>query len=104
MPAVFSAVLERDVMRFAKVAVRVWGCDMDFDCPERTARAGVEALKRFLISIGMPVNFEQLGAREEDIPYLAHTCVWGSEHGDGFVHGFADLSEAEVAEIYRRMV
>ena len=104
MPAVFSAVLERDVMRFAKVAVRVWGCDMDFDCPERTARAGVEALKRFLVSIGMPVNFEQLGAREEDIPYLAHTCVWGSEHGDGFVHGFADLSEAEVADIYRRMV
>ncbi len=34
-------------------ATRVWGCQMDFDNPEATARAGIEALRSFYISIGM---------------------------------------------------
>ena len=67
MPAVFTYVMEHDVMRFAKIAVRVWGCQMDFDHPERTAKAGIEALRSFLISIGMPKNFAELGAKEEDM-------------------------------------
>ena len=29
MPAVFKYVMNHDVMRFAKVAVRVWGCQME---------------------------------------------------------------------------
>ena len=31
MPAVFKYVMNHDVMRFAKAAVRIWGCQMDFD-------------------------------------------------------------------------
>ena len=54
-------------MRFAQIAARVWGCQMDFEHPEDTARSGIEALRQFLISIGMPKNFEELGANEEDI-------------------------------------
>ncbi|MBQ4638428.1 MAG: iron-containing alcohol dehydrogenase, partial [Clostridia bacterium] len=52
MPAVFTYVMNHDVMRFAQIAVRVWGCQMDFACPENTAKAGIEALRSFLISIG----------------------------------------------------
>ncbi|MEI3218807.1 MAG: iron-containing alcohol dehydrogenase [Lachnoclostridium sp.] len=48
--------------------------DKDFNNPERTAKEGIEALRSFLISIGMPKNFEELGAKEEDIEKLAHTC------------------------------
>ncbi|MCQ2597769.1 MAG: iron-containing alcohol dehydrogenase [Treponema sp.] len=67
MPAVFTYNLKHDVMRFAQIAVRVWGCQMDFANPENTAKAGIEALRNFLISIGMPKNFAGLGAKEEDI-------------------------------------
>ena len=77
---------------------------MDFDHPEVTARAGIEALRRFLISIGMPKNFEELGAKEADIDYLAHTCCWGSEHADGRKHGFMELGEEDVRAIYRLMI
>ena len=38
MPAVFTYNLHHDVMRFAQIAVRVWGCQMDFQNPERTAK------------------------------------------------------------------
>ena len=52
-------------MRFAKAAVRVWGCQMDFEHPEVTAKAGIESLRQFLKSIGMPGSFAELGAKEE---------------------------------------
>ena len=33
---------------------------------EVTALAGINALQKFLISIGMPSNFAELGVKEED--------------------------------------
>ena len=103
MPAVFTYEMKTNVMRFAQAAVRVWGCQMDFAHPEVTAKAGIEAFRNFLISIGMPKNFEELGAKEEDIPKLAEVLC----HGDGrkgTISGFITLNEDECAEIYRMMV
>lgn len=103
MPAVFTYNMNHDVMRFAKVAVRVWGCQMDFEHPEKTAKAGIEALRQFLISIGMPKNFEELGAKEEDIEKLAYTAC----HGDvntGTINGFVELNQKDVENIYRLML
>ena len=103
MPAVFTYNMNHDVMRFAKIAVRVWGCQMDFEHPEKTAKAGIEALRSFLISIGMPKNFEELGAKEEDIEKLAHTACYGNG-GDGTLGGFVKLSQKDVEAIYRLML
>ncbi len=103
MPAVFSYVMAHDVMRFAQVAVRVWGCQMDFAHPEVTARAGIEALRRFLISIGMPKNFAELGAKEADIPKLVDVLCNGDGR-PGSISGFVTLSEADCAAIYRLML
>ncbi len=102
MPAVFTYVMEHDVMRFAQAAVRIWGCSMDFAHPEVTAKAGIEAFRRFLISIGMPKNFEELGAREEDIPKLVESLCRGNGR-KGSISGFVTLDEADCAEIYRMM-
>ena len=104
MPAVFMYNLSHDVMRFAQIAVRVWGCEMDFDNPERTAREGIEALRSFLISIGMPRNFEELGAREEDIEKMAYTCCYGKGNESGMIGGFVPLNQKDVEEIYKLMI
>ncbi|MBR3504673.1 MAG: iron-containing alcohol dehydrogenase [Clostridia bacterium] len=103
MPAVFTYVINHDVMRFAQVAVRVWGCQMDFVHPERTARAGIEALRAFLISIGMPKNFAELGAKEEDIPKLVDVLCNGDGR-PGSISGFMTLNEEDCANIYRLML
>ena len=103
MPAVFTYNMNHNVMRFAQAAVRVWGCEMDFEHPERTAKAGIEALRSFLISIGMPKNFAELGAKEEDIEKMAHTAC----HGDarqGSIGGFVSLNQQDVENIYRLML
>ena len=103
MPAVFKYVMNHDVNRFAKVAVRVWGCEMDFDHPEVTALEGINAFQNFLISLGMPKNFEELGAKEEDIPKLVEVLCRGDGR-DGSISGFVTLNEEDCTKIYQMMV
>lgn len=103
MPAVFRYSLEHDVMRFAQAAVRIWGCEMNFRNPRETALAGIQALQDFLVSIGMPHNFEGLGAREADIPLLARQACYGNGR-QGSLSGFMELNEEDVQQIYRLML
>lgn len=102
MPAVFSYVMEHNVMRFAQVATRVWGCQMDFEHPEVTAKAGIEAFRKFLVSIGMPKNFEELGAKEEDIPAMVKTLC--DVNSNGTVGGFVPLDKDACTAIYKMML
>ena len=103
MPAVFTYTMSHNIMRFAQAAVRIWGCQMDFAHPEVTAKAGIEAFRNFLISIGMPRNFEELGAKEEDIPKLVDILLHGDGR-DGKLSGFVTLNEDDCAKIYKMMV
>ena len=102
-PAWMTYNMKHDVNRFAQLAVRVWGCQMDFSNPEVTAKAGIAALKQFFKSIGMPSNFAELGAKEEDIEKMAHTACCGDGRG-GTIGGFVTLNETDVANIYRLML
>lgn len=65
-----------------------------------SAKAGIEALRRFLISIDMPKNFEELGAKEDDIPLLAHTLCYGNGR-QGTFKGYVELDEEDCKNIYR---
>lgn len=103
MPAVFKYVMNHNVMRFAQVAVRVWGCQMDFEHPEVTALEGINALQSFLVSIGMPKNFAELGAKEEDIPKLVEVLCRGDGR-QGSISGFVTLNEDDCTKIYKMMV
>ncbi len=95
MPAWMEFVMSHDVMRFAQVAERVWGVHMNYSNPEETAKAGIQAFRRFLKRIGMPINFDELGAKAEDIPVLVDKFGVG----DGKTGGFVALSAADVTSI-----
>ena len=61
------------------------------------ALAGIGAFRRWLKSLGLPLTFAELGAREEDIPLLVKTLnLSGNTLG-----GFRPLDEADVTAIYR---
>ena len=102
MPAVFTYVMNHDVMRFAQVASRVWGCSMDYANPETTAKAGIQALRNFLKSIGMPGNFDELGAKKEDIPELVEMLCYGNGR-TGSISGFVTLDADDCRKIYESM-
>lgn len=82
--------------RFAQMAVRVFGCQMDFDDPKRTAMEGVNAFRAFLKDIGMPLTFAEIGAKAEDIPKLVEM----NHIGDGVTGGYIGLDRAAHQEIY----
>jgi alcohol dehydrogenase YqhD (iron-dependent ADH family) len=69
-PAWMKYVMHHDVERFAQLAVRVWGCTYDSMNVEKTALEGITYFENFIKSIGMPLSFSEIGAREEDIPLL----------------------------------
>ena len=103
MPAVFRYCMNHNVMRFAQVAVRVWGCQMDFEHPEKTAAEGIDAFQNFLVGIGMPKNFSDIGAKEEDIPVLVKQLCYGDGR-TGSISGFVTLTEENCTKIYKMMV
>lgn len=96
-PAWMTYVMHHDVNRFAQFAVRVWGCEMNYQNPEETAKEGIARTKAFFHSVGMPTSFEELGAKEEDIPKLLETLQI-----DGRTEGFfVKLGRKECEEVYR---
>jgi alcohol dehydrogenase len=99
-PAWMKHVMQHDVMRFAQFAVRVWGCEMDFQNPENTAKQGVAKFEQFLTSIGMPIRFSELGAKAEDIPIMLKVLGLGTHTLGSFVK----LTEEDVKQIYELAV
>lgn len=97
MPAWMEYVHKQDMMRFCQMATRVFGCQMNFGDPEATALEGIRRFREFLKSIGMPINFEELGAREEDIPLLVEKFGIG----DGTTGGFMKLNKDDITKIYK---
>ncbi len=97
MPAWMEYVVDTDIMRFAQMATRIWGVQMNFEDPRSTALKGIRAFRSFLHDIGMPINFAELGAKEEDIPVLVEKLGIG----DGVRYGFRELDKTDVANIYK---
>jgi alcohol dehydrogenase YqhD (iron-dependent ADH family) len=100
-PAWMKYVMNHDVMRFAQMAVRVWGCEMDFQQPEKTALQGIYKLEQFLNSMGMPVRFSGLGAKAEDIPTLVKTLF---SSGAATLGNFVKLNADDARKIYELAV
>ena len=99
-PAWMKYVMHHHLMRFAQFATRVWGCEMDFQSPEITALKGIERYEQFVSSLGMPIRFDQLGAKAEDIPVLVEKLGLGERTLGSFVK----LSSEDVRKIYELAV
>ena len=97
-PAWMEYNLKHDVMRFAQFASRVFGCSMDFEDPERTAREGISALREFYKSIGMPLSFRDIGAKAEDIPLLLN--MLGVDDENRTEGKFVTLHRSDCEQIY----
>ncbi|MDR1437005.1 MAG: iron-containing alcohol dehydrogenase [Candidatus Symbiothrix sp.] len=99
-PAWMQYVYTSGIDRFVQFAVRVWGIENTGDKKE-TALKGIQALKDFFSSIGLPVNFEQLGAKKEDIDRLVHTLHINSGETLG---NFRRLDMADARAIYEKAI
>ncbi len=98
-PAWMKYVMKHDVMRFAQFATRVFGCQMDFHNPEKTAREGIRKFEEFLLSIGMPIRFNALGAKKDDISILIKMLKLNERPGNTIGY-FVKLTENDIEAIY----
>lgn len=96
-PAWMKFVYKQDIPRFAQFATRVFGCQMDFQNSERTVLEGIRRFEEFLVSIGMPIRFKELGAKAEDIPTLIKMLKL-EKRGVG---NFVKLSVEDIEAIYK---
>jgi alcohol dehydrogenase YqhD (iron-dependent ADH family) len=95
-PAWMQYVYTSGIDRFVQFATRVWGIEQTGDKKE-TALKGIKALKDFFSSIGLPVNFEQLGAKASDIDKLIETLKINSK---GKLGAFRSLDMEDARRIY----
>ena len=96
MPAWMTYVHAADDARFARFARNVFGVGVG-ESDAKAALDGIAAFRAWLKSLGLPLNFAELGAREEDIPLLVKTLnLSGNTLG-----GFMPLADDDVAAIYR---
>lgn len=98
---VFGRDRENEAGRYVKKfggsrVMVVYGGQMDFDDPKRTAREGVEAFKNFLRELNMPLTFAEVGADPASIPRLVEM----NNIGDGVTGGYVGLDRAAHFEIY----
>ncbi len=89
---------EKALPKFCQYAVRVWGVEMDFEHPERTALAGIEATENYFRSIGMPVRLSELDIDGSGIEEMAEKCTF---FGKRVLKDYVTLDKKEMIDIYR---
>ena len=82
--------------RFVMFANRVFGCQIDFENPETTARLGIKMLREFFNDLGMRSTISSVGGKIEDVPGMVENMFYGApNHGN-----FVKLTPEIAAEIY----
>ena len=64
-------VYKHDPQRFVQFAVRIFNIEENFHNPEETILRGIEALRNFFNSLGMPSTLGEIGITEKDFEAIA---------------------------------
>lgn len=97
-PAWAKYEYKKDINKFAQMATRVWGIDLDFDNPEKTALEGIEKMKSYFSSLGMPVTMKELGIEPKDYEKIVNMTT---DNGTNGVASYGTLSKEDILEIYK---
>lgn len=98
-PAWAKTMYLQDVRKFCQLAVRVWGCEMDFGHPERTALAGIRAIQAYFKEIGMPITLSDLDIAPSDYEAIANLTTANDTRNVPSCYGKID--KKKVLEIYK---
>lgn len=96
-PAWMTWMVEHNVGKIAQYAVRVWGVPESED-KKAVALEGIDKLKAFFSSLGLPVTFKELGVENPDIDRLADSL---HRNKGELVGNYVKLTKLDSKEIYR---
>ncbi|MDR3336436.1 MAG: iron-containing alcohol dehydrogenase [Treponema sp.] len=91
---------KHDPQRFVQFAVRVFNIEENFHNPEETILNGIQALRNFFTSIGMPAALKEIGIGEEYFQKIAEKTK-KFDPKKGTVGNFNPLTNNDIVEILR---
>jgi alcohol dehydrogenase YqhD (iron-dependent ADH family) len=99
-PNYMKYVYKHDLSRFVQFAVRVFNIDENFQNPEETALKGIQALRDFYTSLGMPATLGEIGLQEKDFQIIAGK-IRKFDEVKGTTGNFLPLTSKDVVEILK---
>jgi alcohol dehydrogenase YqhD (iron-dependent ADH family) len=100
VPNWMKYVYKHDLARFVQFAVRVFGVEENFQNPEETALRGVQALRDFFTSIGMPATLSEIKIQEKDFQAIAEKTK-KFDPAAGTTGNFLPLTVKDIVEILK---
>lgn len=94
-PAWMTYAMKENPTKLAQFARRVF--DIEETDDKKAAALGIDALKKFLSSIGMPVNMKELGIENPDIALLSKKVT---ENKGEIFGSYIKIDQSTAAEIY----
>lgn len=94
-PTYYRHIYKDGLAKFKRFAAEVWNISPDGKTDEEIARAGIDALERFIREIGLPATLQELGINGDvDLKAVADSCaiVPGS---------YRKLTREEIFEIFK---
>jgi len=94
-------VYKENVMRFARYGANVWGLNLNYENPEETALAAIEATEAYFHSLEMPISITELLGRkasDEELREMAIKCTF---FGKRTIGSFKVLKEEDIYHIYK---
>ena len=94
-PTYYRHIYKDGLAKFKRFATEVWNIFPDGKTDEEIARAGIDALERFIREIGLPATLQELGINGDvDLKAVADSCavVPGS---------YRKLTQEEIFEIFK---
>ena len=94
-PTYYRHIYKAGLAKFKRFAAEVWNISPDGKTDEEIARAGIDALERFIREIGLPETLQELGINGDvDLKAVADSCaiVPGS---------YRKLTREEIFEIFK---
>jgi len=96
-PAWIRYCCKYDMPRFVQFFRRVFDVDYAMDQDERVIHEGLNRLKTYYRSLGLPVSLSDLGIGEDRLHEMAEKCVL---HSGGTVGNFRKLTSEDIYQIY----
>lgn len=99
-PAYLSFFLNHGLMmpRLCRYATEAWGVRMDYEHPERTAKAGIDATREYFNKLNMPSTLADVGLDEASIAIMSDKCT---SNGTVSFPSAVNIGREEVEEIFR---
>ena len=96
--AYYRRAMEKGLPKFVRFAENVWGIQPTANGQQLTAReiaeAGLEALRNWMLEIGLPLTITEIGATPDMIDNIVSTTVL-------FPAGYLDLTAEDIKEILK---